>query len=147
MHVHAYNYFSNVLMIYLHTAICFYFIGIHEIEPSVAQSSNENLGPTTLPSDEQPPHAKKITGAFDIRYPNLPPAVVEVRPRVQVALPSTYQVHPRLQTCRDILRVMSIQTKSKNEDRENKKRKAEKFVAEKKTSLRRKDVVQKEKNT
>ena len=96
----------------------------------MAQSSNEVLGPTTSPSDEQPSHAKKITGAFDIRYPNLPPPVVEVRPRVQVALPGTYQVHPP-QTCRDILRVMSIQKKAENEDRENKKRKAEKFVAQK----------------
>jgi hypothetical protein len=96
----------------------------------VAQSSTEILGATSSPSDDQPPHAKKITGAFDLRYPNLP--VVEVHPRVQVPLHVTYQVHAPPQTCRDILRVMSIQKKSENEDRENKKMKAEKVVAEKK---------------
>ena len=112
----------------------------------MAQSSNEILGPTTSPSDEQPSHAKKITGAFDIRYPKLPPPVVEVRPRVQVALPSTYQVQPPQKTCRDILRVMSIQKKSENEDRENKKRKAEKVVA-KKNSPEKKRGGAKRKNT
>ncbi len=98
----------------------------------MAHSSTEIIGATSSPSDDQPPHAKKITGAFNIRYPNLP--VVEVRSRVQVPLPGTYQVHAAPQTCRDILRVMAIQKKSENEDRENKKRMAEKVVADKNSS-------------
>jgi hypothetical protein len=63
-----------------------------------------------------------------------------VRPRVQVPLHGTYQVHAPPQACRDILRVMSIQKKSENEDRENKKRKAEKVVAQK-AALKRNVVV------
>ncbi len=119
-------------MIYLHISISICAnIKIQEAEPTVAHSSTEIIGATSSPSSDQPPHAKKITGTFDIRYPNLP--VVEVRSRVQVPLPGTYQVHaPPPQTCRDILRVMSIQKKSENEDLENKKRMAEKVVAEKK---------------
>ena len=124
-----------MLMIYLHITISIWAnIRIQEAEPTVAQSSTGILVATSSPSDDHPPHAKKITEAFDIRYPNLP--VVEVRPRVQVPLPGTYQVHAPPQTCRDILRVMSIQKKSENEERENKKRMAEKVVAEKKTALK-----------
>ena len=133
IYVHAYKYFSYMLMIYLHITISICAnIRIQEAEPTVAHSSTGILGATSSPSDDQPPHAKKITEAFDIRYPNLP--VVEVRPRVQVPLPGTYQVHAPPQTCRDILRVMSIQKKSENEERENKKRMAEKVVAVKNSS-------------
>jgi len=60
-----------------------------------------------FPSDDHLPTAKKITGAFDIWYLNLPPMVVEVRPRIQVELHVTYQVPPP-SLWRDILRVMSI---------------------------------------
>ena len=58
------------------------------------RSKNDKIRAFTFPSDDQPPAAKKITKPFDIRFPNLPPPVVEVRPRIQVKLPITFQVQP-----------------------------------------------------
>jgi hypothetical protein len=89
----VYKYVSNVLMIYLQKKNCINVIRIQE-EPA-ALSANNKIGAIASPSDEEPPNAKKIISAFDIRYPNLPPPVVEVRPRIHNALHGTYQVHPR----------------------------------------------------
>ncbi len=116
-----------MLKIYLQETNCIYVIRIQE-EPN-ALSANDKIGATASPSDEEPQNAKEMTIAFDIRYPNLPPPIVEVRLRIQVTLPNTYQAHP-LQTCRDILRVMSIQKKSEND--EHNKREAEIIEANKK---------------
>jgi hypothetical protein len=86
---------------------------------------------------DQPPAVKNITKPFDIRFPNLSPPVVEVHPRIQVEMPGTYQVHPP-QTCRDILRVMSIQ-----KNFENDKKKAETNDAGKKKNDEKKKIPKK----
>ncbi len=92
--MHAYYYFSNILMIYLQTSICIYVI-IRLQQEASARSGNDTLRASEFTSDDdQPLAAKKITEPFDIRFPNLPRPVVEVRPRIQVVLPITYQAPP-----------------------------------------------------
>ena len=80
-------------MIYLQTSICIYVI-IRMQQEASARSENDKLRATAFPSDEQPLAAKKIIDPFDIRFPNIPRPVFEVRPRIQVELPFTYQVPP-----------------------------------------------------
>ena len=115
MYTHAYYYFSNILMIYFQTSICIYVI-IRLQQEASARSGNDKLRASDFTSDDDLPlAAKKIIEPFDIRFPNLPRPVVEVRPRIQVELPITYQAHPPPQTCRDILRVMSVQKNSEDD--------------------------------
>jgi hypothetical protein len=141
MYTHAYYYFSNILMIYLQTSICIYVI-IRLQQEASARSGNDKLRASDFTSDDDLPlAAKKIIEPFDIRFPNLPRPVVEVRPRIQVELPITYQAHPP-QTCRDILRVMSVQ-KNFEDDQRTAKRKAETVEAEKKKTLKKRGGARK----
>jgi hypothetical protein len=141
--MHAYYYYSNILMIYLQTSICIYFIIRLQQEASARSGNNKHRVSEFTSDDDQPLAAKKITEPFDIRFPNLPRLVVEVRPRIQVELPITYQAHLP-QTCRDILRLMSVQTNSEDDQR-TAKRKAEKVEAEKRNQQR--NVVVQERKT
>ncbi len=118
-------------MIYLQTSICIYVIIMLQQEASARSGSDELRASEITSDDDQPLAAKKIIETFDIRFPNLPRPVVEVRPRIQVELPITYQAPPPSQTYRDILRVMSVQ-KNHEDDERTAKRKAETFEAEKK---------------
>ena len=94
MYMHAYYYYSNLLMIYLQTSTCIYVI-IRLQQGASARSGNDKLCASEFTSDDnQPLAAKKITEPFDIQFPNLPRPVVEVRPRIHVELPITYQAHP-----------------------------------------------------
>ena len=55
-----------------------------------ARSGNDKLRASKFTSDDNLPlAAKKITGPFDIRFPNLARLAVEVRPRIKVELPIT----------------------------------------------------------
>ena len=113
-------------------------------QEAFARSGDDELRATAFPSDYQPPTAKKITEPFDIRFPDLPSLVVEVRPRNQVELHVTYQVHPP-KTCHNILsRAMSIRKNFEN-DHCGTKRKAETIEAEKIPPPKRKVVVQERK--
>ena len=83
-----------MLKIYLKTSICIYVIIRLQHEASV-RSGNDKLRASEFTSDDNLPLAsKKIIEPFDIRFPNLPRPIVEVRSRIQVELPITYQAHP-----------------------------------------------------
>ena len=82
-------------MVYLQTSICIYVIIMLQQE-AIARSGNDSKFHASdfTSDDDLPLAAKKIIEPFDIRFPNLPRPVVEVRPRIQVELPITYQAHP-----------------------------------------------------
>ena len=133
-------------MKYLQTSICLHVI-IRMQQEASARNGNHKLRAAAFLSDDQPLAAKKTTEPFDIRFPNLPPPIVEVRPRIQVEWPCYYQVPPPSpppKTCRNILRVMSIQKNFENDQRKEKAKtvdaeikKKQKVVAQERTRLRR----------
>ena len=85
-------------------------------EPYTRRVPQEVLQSASTPSCFDKPLTSNASKAFDIRYPALypaAPAVVQVLPRIQVELPASSEVQPP-QTCRDILRLMSIQKQFEN---------------------------------
>ena len=80
-------------MIYLHTYRFAFMLLLLGCSKRLARG-NDKIRVTVFPSDCQPPSTKKITEAFDIRFPNLSPPDVDVRPCIQVDLLVTYQAHP-----------------------------------------------------
>ncbi len=97
-----------------------------------ARRENDKLKATPFLSDDQPTTAKKITEPFDTRFPYLPPLAAEVRPRIQVELLATYQVHPpHLSRHLESYVQLSIHKNFENDHRT--KRKAEIVEAEIKT--------------
>lgn len=84
-------------------------------EPYTRRVPQEVLQSVSTPSCFDKPLTSNASKAFDIRYPALYPAapVVQVLPRIQVELPASSEVQPP-QTCRDILRLMSIQKQFEN---------------------------------
>jgi len=118
-------------MIYLQTSICIYVI-IRLQQEANAPRGNDKLRASEFTSDDDHPlAANKITEPIDIRFPNLPRPVVEMRPRIQVELPISYQA-PTPETCIDILRGMSVQKNFEDDQRTAAKRKAETVEAGKK---------------